>query len=91
VKLRYPWPRCRVFSMIPLMASVPPLLTPPVSKYARTWARHARSVRPRRATSGIGQVANEAGDCRQPWPAVTNYGGDTGVAGWLSSPNDRLL
>jgi hypothetical protein len=38
-----------------LIASVPPLLSPSVSKYASTCARHARSVRPSRATSGIGQ------------------------------------
>jgi len=38
VKLRLPCPSLRVFSTIPLMASVPPLLTPPVSKYASTWA-----------------------------------------------------
>src|SRR5829696_5998139 len=42
--------------MIRVMASVPPLLTPWVSKWARIWPFQARRVRPSLATSGIGQV-----------------------------------
>lgn len=41
-----------------LIASVPPLLTPPLVKWASAWDRRARRVRPRRATSGIGLVGN---------------------------------
>jgi hypothetical protein len=45
--------------MIRLTASVPPLLIWWVSNRAGTWLRHCRRVRPRRATSGIGQVGKE--------------------------------
>ena len=40
--------------MARVMASVPPSETPPVSEYAKTCARQARRVRPRRATSPDG-------------------------------------
>jgi hypothetical protein len=39
-----------------LIASVPPLDTPFVLKYASTCCRHCRGVRPRRAISGTGQL-----------------------------------
>src|SRR6476469_7316999 len=49
--------------MIRLTASLPPLEIQWVSNRARTCSRHIRSVRPRRATSGIGQLGNEAMTC----------------------------
>ncbi len=42
-----------------LMASVPPLLRPPVSNYGSTWARQVRRVRPSRATSGRPSAPSE--------------------------------
>ena len=41
--------------MIRFTASVPPLEMRWVSNLARTWDFHCLKVRPRRATSGIGQ------------------------------------
>ena len=42
--------------MSPLTASVPPLLAPPVSKYARIVFCHFFNVLPSLAISGIGHV-----------------------------------
>lgn len=47
--------------MTPLMASVPPLLTPPVVKLARISFRQRRRVLPSRLTSGIGQATGQVG------------------------------
>ncbi len=46
--------------MSPFMASVPPLLAPPVSKEPRNSVRLVVRVLPRRATSGTGHESNVA-------------------------------
>jgi len=48
----------RVFSISPLMTSVPPVETSSVVKVVgMIWSRHVFSVRPSRVTSGTGQDA----------------------------------
>ena len=72
-KLRKPRAMRRPSSMIPLMASVPLLLAPSVSKYARNAVLQLRSVLPSLAMSAIGHPDSFSISCsasRRPWAGV---------------------
>jgi hypothetical protein len=95
VQPRKPWAGRRAFSMRPLMASVLPLETPKVSKWASRLVRHARRVRP---SLGNGQVQNEASTSSAMRPLDSRCGrgrssaaaGSTVIASWLDCHQQYL-